>query len=79
MSKQIQAVYERGVIRPLEPVALAEGERLDVILLTRDAPQTLAQALAHIAALPLENTSDSFSGQDHDAVLYPPNNSDDSR
>jgi len=26
MSRQIQAVYENGVIRPLEPVHLAEGE-----------------------------------------------------
>ncbi len=79
MSKQIQAVYERGVLRPLEPVTLAEGERLDVILLTRDAPQSPARMLADIAALPLEGASDSFSSQDHDAVLYPRNNSDDSR
>ncbi|HKC62007.1 MAG TPA: antitoxin family protein [Pyrinomonadaceae bacterium] len=35
MSKQIEAVYEKGVIRPLEPVALTEGEELDVVLLPR--------------------------------------------
>ena len=32
MSKQIQAVYERGVIRPLEPVALSEGMHVTVQL-----------------------------------------------
>lgn len=35
MSKQIPAIYEGGVIRPLEPPGLAEGEELDVVLLPR--------------------------------------------
>ncbi|MDQ3919309.1 MAG: antitoxin family protein [Acidobacteriota bacterium] len=35
MSKQIPAIYEGGVIRPLEPPELAEGEELDVVLLPR--------------------------------------------
>jgi predicted DNA-binding antitoxin AbrB/MazE fold protein len=39
MSKQIQAIYEGGVIRPLEPVALDEGEELDVVLLPRHKQQ----------------------------------------
>lgn len=46
MSKQIQAVYERGVIRPLEPVALTEGEELDVVLLPRRKEQHEAKVVA---------------------------------
>ena len=30
MTKEIEAVYERGVIRPVEPLELPEGTRLDV-------------------------------------------------
>jgi predicted DNA-binding antitoxin AbrB/MazE fold protein len=35
MSRQIQAVYEKGVLRPLEPLQMDEGEELDVVLLPR--------------------------------------------
>ncbi len=75
MSKQISAIYEKGRFRPLEPVELAEGEKIDIILLTpeavTDSGQTPAQILTHIAALPVEGKDDAFSGADHDAVLYP--------
>ena len=72
MSKQIQAIYERGMIRPLEPVALTEGEELDVVLLPRhkQTPTNIAQALAEIARLPIEGQQDAFSGADHDSILY---------
>ncbi|MBA3768233.1 MAG: antitoxin family protein [Acidobacteria bacterium] len=74
MSKQISAIYEEGRFRPLEPVELAEGEKLELILLTpevtTDNQQTPAQILASIAALPLEGKDDAFSGLYHDAILY---------
>jgi predicted DNA-binding antitoxin AbrB/MazE fold protein len=44
MSRQIQAVYEKGVLRPLEPLKLDEGEELDVVLLPR------RKSVAHDAA-----------------------------
>ena len=55
MSKQIAAIYEGGVIRPLEPPDLAEGEELDVILLPcpKQTQQSPAEILADIAKLPL--------------------------
>jgi len=75
MSKQISAIYEEGRFRPLEPVELAEGEELDLILLTHettlDNQEMPAQILAGIAALPLESRGNPFSGADHDTVLYP--------
>jgi predicted DNA-binding antitoxin AbrB/MazE fold protein len=71
MTKQVEAVYEEGRLRPLEPLELPEGARLRVIVLTDDERRTPAQALSEIAALPSEGATDEFSGRDHDSVLYP--------
>jgi predicted DNA-binding antitoxin AbrB/MazE fold protein len=73
MNRQIQAVYEQGVIRPLEPVEFDEGERLEIVLLEKKAKDKCnpAQVLAEIAKLPIESSSGEFSGADHDEVLYP--------
>ena len=76
MTKQITAVYEKGVLRPEHPVDLPEGERLQLIVVTRKPGPSngdAANALAEIAALPIEGDSSSFSGADHDSVLYPGN------
>lgn len=74
---QIQAVVESGLIRPLEPIELPEGELIEVIVLPRNAKGDVAndpaQILARISALPPEGATDNFSGQDHDHILYPPN------
>ena len=75
MTKEIEAIYEGGVLRPLEQLDLPEGSRLEVILIRRDKSsennRTAASILAEIAALPLKGSSDPFSGADHDSVLYP--------
>lgn len=74
MTKEIEAVYEQGLIRPLQPLDLPEGSRLDVIVITHDQPQTTSKAaemIAEIAALPLEGSTDTFSGREHDSILYP--------
>ena len=44
MSKTIEAVYEKGVFRPLEPVMLPEGERVRVSMpeLSAEVQQRLA-------------------------------------
>lgn len=74
MTEQIQAVYEKGVIRPIEPLELAEGERLEVVLLRRK--RGAAQALAEIAELPIEGETSEFSGAEHDEILYPKKSDD---
>ncbi len=74
MTKQIEAVYEQGRLRPLEPLGLPEGARLRVILLTRDGEEgrgSPSEVLSEIAALPTEGAAEPFSGSDHDEVLYP--------
>ena len=57
MTKEIEAIYEQGMIRPLQPLELPEGARLDLIVITHEQPETngkAAKILAEIAALPLE-------------------------
>ena len=74
MTKEIEAIYENGMIRPLQPLGLPEGARLDLIVSTHDEPKTngnAAEMLAEIAALPLEGSNDSFAGREHDSILYP--------
>jgi predicted DNA-binding antitoxin AbrB/MazE fold protein len=34
MTKEIEAVYEQGLIRPLQPLELPEGARPDLIVIT---------------------------------------------
>ncbi len=36
MSRVVEAVYENGVLRPLEDLDLEEGERVKVIVVKRD-------------------------------------------
>ncbi len=72
------AVYENGILRPLTPPALREGETVEILLvpqreatISRTESESAAAALARIAALPLEGNDDTgFSGSDHDRVLY---------
>ena len=39
MTLQIEAVYENGVLRPVDPIELTEGQHLQVILITSDREQ----------------------------------------
>lgn len=36
MTTSIEAIYEHGVLRPLQPLALAEGMKVEIILLSSD-------------------------------------------
>ena len=74
MTKEIEAIYEQGVIRPLQPLELPEGARVDLVVITHEQPKTngsVAEILAEIAALPLEGPNDDFEGREHDSILYP--------
>ena len=74
MTKEVEAIYENGLIRPVKPLELPEGSRLDVIVISHEKPRTngnAARILSEIAALPPEGASDEFSGRDHNSILYP--------
>ena len=76
MIKKIEAVYEHGMIRPLQPLELLDGTPLDLIVITHEQRETngnAAQILAEIAALPLEGSTDAFAGREHDSFCIQEN------
>lgn len=83
MSQEIRAIYENGLFRPLGPVSVGEHDVVSLVIvpvpaadqckedevLTRQR-KALAEMFAEADSLPLENPDDTFSGRDHDLVLY---------
>jgi predicted DNA-binding antitoxin AbrB/MazE fold protein len=69
----VDAVYEHGALRLLEPVELSEGQRVTVTI-AADLPSSGTESpnsiLDRIAAEAVLQPGDRFSGKDHDAVLY---------
>jgi predicted DNA-binding antitoxin AbrB/MazE fold protein len=52
MSIQMEAVYEKGVFRPLQPVPLAEHQRVTVTIDAADAGASTAFDSAHFVLTP---------------------------
>lgn len=69
---EVSAIVEHGVFRPVEPISIPDGTRVSLTVRTPEQVRSLAQRLAQIAALPQEGPDDGFSGEDHDEVLYGP-------
>ncbi len=74
MTIHCAAVFESGVLRPKEPMALPEGAEVEIsVEYARppdQPPRTPAQMLAAIAALPREGDGDTSTSVHHDRVLY---------
>ena len=73
MTTTVEAVYEQGVLRLIQPLTLAEGTHVEVIVITKEPAaevRTPADILATIAAMPMEAGGKEFSGRDHDKILY---------
>jgi len=73
MSHTISAVYENGTLILDEPLAVSEGVKVEVIVLSTEnkkPEKSPAELLAEIAALQIEGKTDPFSGSDHDKILY---------
>lgn len=71
----IEAVYEPGVLRLSRPIDLAEGTRVDVIVIPQTSSpnptkRTPAEIAMRIAAMPMQSSAEGFSGEDHDRILY---------
>ena len=79
----VEVIYENGVLRPLRPLDLAEGTRLEVTLVKITAPSpeqepvdeadyaAFLRELDKIASLPLESPPQPDTAGNHDAILYP--------
>jgi len=71
MSQTISAVYENGTLILEKPLAVSEGVKLEIIVLSpKKREKTSAEILSELAALPIEGKTDEFSGSDHDKILY---------
>ena len=63
MSKVIEAVYERGVFRPLEEVGLKEGEKVKIIILVGEEFYDLVERLEVEAKEDIDRVMDEVRGR----------------
>ncbi|MGI8556678.1 MAG: antitoxin AF2212-like protein [Pyrinomonadaceae bacterium] len=72
MSQTISAVYENGTLILEEPLAVSEGSKVEIVVISKSVgkKKTPAELLAEIAALPMEGKGEKFSNRDHDRILY---------
>jgi predicted DNA-binding antitoxin AbrB/MazE fold protein len=72
MTIAFEAVYENGVLRPLTPLALPEGQLVHLLVSCEDAVYggTAAPILAEIATLPGGMPADPSVAADQNRVLY---------
>jgi hypothetical protein len=76
----IRGRVQNGVVVFEEGVTLAEGTEVTVVVeglrgpqgevMSAEAQRRLRAAMDRLAAVPDENPGDTFSGADHDEVLY---------
>ena len=86
MLQSVEAIYEDGVLKPLEPLQLAEHQRVRVsvssdrkqVYLNSDVNSQQRHAMealdAEMDALPDNSPDDGFTAANHDRLLYGPNN-----
>ena len=86
MSQDIDAIYEDGVFRPLQPLAIPDGMRVQIHVDAADAElagsahenaetiqrqrEALTQLRSKMAVLPCHAPQDGLGGADHDQILY---------
>jgi predicted DNA-binding antitoxin AbrB/MazE fold protein len=82
MTHEFRAIFEHGILRPLDPISLAENDVVTVVVQANGSAnehsavevtqqkKNLMAALTEANRLPLESPNDGFSGADHDQVLY---------
>ena len=61
MTITVKAIYEHGVLRPIEPISLVEGTRVEVTVAlsaSKTTMQTAAKALAEAVLRPNSETTD---------------------
>ena len=82
MSYYITAIYDHGLLKPLEPLVLPDQARVrlrvevEESIATNSAAEVAAQRRAmleidaEVADLPDLSPDDGFSSNDHDQILY---------
>ena len=75
MIEPVEAIYRKGILELKERMDIADGTEVQVIVIPRDRladAKSSAEAIARIAGQQMEREGGSFSGKDHDKVLYRP-------
>ena len=65
MKTTVEAIYEHGVLRLMEPITLPDGTHVEVTVTAKEPvreERTPAEILAAIAAMPMEASGEEFSG-----------------
>jgi predicted DNA-binding antitoxin AbrB/MazE fold protein len=80
MTIQVDAIYDGGVLKPLEPLALPDQSQVRIIVCAAEPPDeaeklaaqkaALAEMRKVIDALPQVNNNDGWSVRQHDELLY---------
>ncbi len=82
--ESIQAIYEHGVLRPLEPLCLNEEEVVSLVITrpgnvngdgideqrAQKQRDALLRFVAKMESLPDNSPSDGFTNRDHDRLIY---------
>jgi len=63
MSKVVEAIYERGVFRPLEKVRLKEGEIVKIVILVEEDFYDLVERLELEAKEDIDKVMDEVRGR----------------
>ena len=77
MSRTIEAIYQNGVLRPAEPLGLAEGSSVRIRIVEPPVTESAwdrdaaIRAANEIAALPIQGADDCAPvSREHDRHLY---------
>ncbi len=76
MSQLIPAIFDSGVFRPLAPVDLPEGTRVEIAISSNvDAAPAYdkdrwMKFIEDMEAIPDDSPADGFSNRDHDRLIY---------
>ena len=80
MSQHIDAIYDNGVLKPLQPLTLPDQARVKIIVEAEPAMKSAAKIAMQQAALqslwadidklPKHENNDAWSVRNHDELLY---------
>jgi predicted DNA-binding antitoxin AbrB/MazE fold protein len=84
MSNTYQAIFEHGVLRPLQPLPLKEDDVVSISIigssegtqpnadeeLARKQRETIMAFIEEMEAEPDENPEDGLTNRDHDRIIY---------
>ena len=68
MTMQIEAIYENGVLRPVNPIELPEGQHLQLILVTSDNDQSAKKEAGDITRFFGTASLNNPTGADNESI-----------